>query len=275
MSHTPATAQTLSPSVFLAFKAFINQRPDLEIRNYFDPADRFNGRRSQYSDGVRAYRQELARIAKDGTAARKALALAEELPFNAQALIDASNSAFSGRVDILMREDKAAIGYTTGQYFPTEYRPAALAVLQAYIQAVRPKHVPGPSDEFFGVDDLERANERAGGHWFSRENKRFFRSRISEGLHKGQRLIWFVSSEKAGFSDPSRVFKVRVFDTVDASVDTANEGETYSSAVQAHRAAANLAKRDVFLGQHVKVADNVKCDFCGHFGTWCSGTVSA
>lgn len=91
---------------------FINQRPGLEYANYGD---------------VKAYRSESARITKDLHHARELLAaVAWRDSITADDLIKASQRAFSGRLEL-----GETIQYTAGQYFPTEYRKAACAVLAA------------------------------------------------------------------------------------------------------------------------------------------------
>jgi hypothetical protein len=43
--------------------------------------------------------------------------------------IVAACRAFAGRLQLVERDGAVAVDYTTGQYFPTEYRKAACAVL--------------------------------------------------------------------------------------------------------------------------------------------------
>jgi len=58
-------------------------------------------------------------------------------------LIEASNRAFSGRLQFIQRGNKIGVDYTTGQYFPTEYRRATCAVLSyVLIQDWRNKGIP-------------------------------------------------------------------------------------------------------------------------------------
>jgi len=274
--HTPATAQDLTESkLFALFAAFINEKPEVEPRNYYDPEDLARGRRNEYWSGRRAYAAELRSISKDGTRARKALALAKSYPFDAAAMLD-STRAFSGRLQFIVRDGYLGLDYTTGQYYPTEYRKAAAAVLELYASTVKPKQPPQPHDQFWTVGDIERAADRAGSHFFDRDSKRFFRSRILEGIHKGAgRLIWFVTSEKRGFDDARRGFTVRVFDTQTGSVDTPGDFNAYSTAAQAHGAARRIAAADL-AGEHRQPAtDQEQCSFCGHSAHWCSGTPRA
>lgn len=99
-----------------ALRAFINQRPGLEFGNY---------------GSVAGYRAELRQITRDRREALELLRAVEwRDSITAEDLIAASKGAYSGRLTIEQRADGAvSVGYCTGQYFPTEYRKAACAVL--------------------------------------------------------------------------------------------------------------------------------------------------
>lgn len=97
-------------------RAFIKQRPGLEFANYGD---------------VSAYRSELRSVTKARHHAETLLnAVAWRDSITADDIIGASKGAYSGRLTIA-RTDTGGfkIDYCTGQYFPTEYRNAACAVL--------------------------------------------------------------------------------------------------------------------------------------------------
>lgn len=245
------TATTPTEAIFAAFKTWIAQRPGLEFGNYGDR---------------RAYASELRSINKAKEAANKALREAQTYPFNPQAMADALTGSFSGRLSWTGTE----FDYTTGQYWPTEYRAAAQAVLESYCHSVRPKVVPTPNQRFTTISDLKAANEDAGGFWFSRGNMKFARSRIHPGLYHGKHLIWFVSSEARGFRDESRMFTVRVFDPKDASVGTVGEFGQHRDLADARADARDLAKRDL-AGLHITPTDQqTKCEFCGHYAYYCT-----
>lgn len=95
-------------------RAWINQRPGL------DPRDYGGGR-----DGFSAYRSESRRITQQKTDALTLLRSVEDSQITADQIIEASKSAYSGRLEF----KDGRISYTTGQYWPTEYRAAACAVL--------------------------------------------------------------------------------------------------------------------------------------------------
>lgn len=102
-------------TILAALSAFVSQRSGIDYRNY-----------SERSSFMSDYRPILRR----GKQAREMIRqVAWRDSITAQNLIDASNRAFSGRLQFVERGDKVGVEYITGQYFPTEYRAAACAVL--------------------------------------------------------------------------------------------------------------------------------------------------
>ncbi len=118
-----------------ALRAFINQRSGIEFGNYGD---------------VKAFRAEQRGIQKDRRAALELLRAVElSSEIGADELIKAAQSAYSGRLTIVETlPDRAspsvpttfAIDYCTGQYFPTEYRRAACAVLASALWEYTREH---------------------------------------------------------------------------------------------------------------------------------------
>jgi hypothetical protein len=108
--------------IIAAMYAFIGQRPGLEFGNYGD---------------VPNYRAEVRAIGRDLTQARQLLRYVElRASITADDIIVASKHAYSGRLTITATDDDAvSIDYCTGQYWPTEYRKAACAVLSQAIWA--------------------------------------------------------------------------------------------------------------------------------------------
>lgn len=109
-----------------ALSIWINQRPGLDPRNYI----------SGWNDsaGRSAYRSESRRITRQGHDARGLLRVVELYDSIGAEDILAACRAFSGRLTIKVetRDDGhvyAGVDYCTGQYWPTEYRAAAAAVL--------------------------------------------------------------------------------------------------------------------------------------------------
>jgi hypothetical protein len=243
------TSNTLpTEKIFSAFDAFIAQRSGIDWHNYAS-----NG---ADTEGIKALRADQRTIAADGKRARTALRLAQSYPFNAQAMADALR-AFSGRLELVeyrakvtgeskhggmpYEEMRQRLGYTTGQYFPTEYRKAAATVLEAYVEAVQPKSVPNPSQRFATIADIKAANHAAGYHWFLAQNMRAFNSRVYPELIPMGDLILFISSEQ---SDGPREYCIRVFNPSDASVDTLDYDTVYTSTADAVIAARAIAQKE-------------------------------
>lgn len=207
--------QALDPitdAIFAAFKTWINQPSRIDRRDYGQPPE-----------GFKAYRQEIRSINAQRTRARKALKAAQAHPFAPGAMQEALK-AFSGRLE--WQGDH--FEYCTGQYFPTEFAPAAATVLERYVDIVRPKFTPTEEQQgqWWDIGMIERANHNAGFHWFEPSTKRFFRCRILDTVYQGPGGIFFVSSEKG--PSERRLFTVREFTPKTADVDTFGEFNSLS-----------------------------------------------
>jgi hypothetical protein len=112
-----------------AMYKFIGQRSGIEYANY-GSREAFNGDyRPMLKDG------QTAKILLYAVALRNSITSAD--------LINASR-AYSGRLQFAENGKGVYIDYTTGQYFPTEYRCAACAVLaQALWDFWKPDHKTG------------------------------------------------------------------------------------------------------------------------------------
>lgn len=93
---------------------FVNQRPSLDFANY---------------GNVKSYRQESTNITKGLHDYRELLALAVSRIDNLEEKLKFNLSNTSGRLSFNGQE----LNYCTGQYFPTEYRPAANRILAQLI----------------------------------------------------------------------------------------------------------------------------------------------
>jgi hypothetical protein len=137
-----------------ALDAFTRQRAGLDYRNYCSGYGDVNGRKAYFAE-----QRSITRDLHDYRALRKAVGYADSI--TADMLLDASRSAFSGRLVLneslldtrpsLTTVGTAAvlavkIEYCTGQYFPTEYRKAACAVLAAALwDWTRERCMPAPT----------------------------------------------------------------------------------------------------------------------------------
>lgn len=116
---TTTETKVSKQAVCNALLKFINQRSGIEGANY-------GGSREAFMADYRP-------ILRHGVHARRMLRYVELSGITAEALIEASR-AYSGRLQFIIRDDGfVGVDYTTGQYFPTEYRNAACAVLTTAI----------------------------------------------------------------------------------------------------------------------------------------------
>lgn len=106
-----------------ALRAFINQRSGIEYANY---------NTGDWKASREAFLGDYRPILRHGKHARTLLRYVELASISAQELIEASR-AYSGRLQFQANGEGVRIEYTTGQYFPTEYRNAACAVLASAI----------------------------------------------------------------------------------------------------------------------------------------------
>jgi hypothetical protein len=94
---------------------FANQRPQLDYCNYGDP---------------KSYRQEMREITKDLHDFRELLNFAVNRVNDIESILKAYLLKNSGRLTL---NEKGELNYITGQYFPTEYRPACNRILASLI----------------------------------------------------------------------------------------------------------------------------------------------
>jgi len=112
-----------------ALNAWVNQRPGLDYGNYGD---------------LVAYRAEVRSIGKDLQHARAMINyVAWHDSITAEMILDAAKS---GRLSIVVTDGTVAIDYCTGQYWPTEYRPAVCRLLSSVIwNWMRENALPRPN----------------------------------------------------------------------------------------------------------------------------------
>lgn len=111
--------ETRKELVLTALRDFVAQRPGLEFGNYGD---------------VKAYRAESRRITRDRHDFDKLCRYVElRDSITDEHLLYGLKHAYSGRLHLKPINGALRAEYTTGQYFPTEYRAAACAVLASAI----------------------------------------------------------------------------------------------------------------------------------------------
>lgn len=109
-------------TLVMLLKEWINKRPGLDPRDY-----------GQGRDGWNNYRNESARITEQKHDAERFLQYFENSSMTSENLIEGFKSAYSGRLSLEENEKGFYLSYCTGQYYPTEYRQAAAAVLSSAI----------------------------------------------------------------------------------------------------------------------------------------------
>ncbi|KKM64746.1 hypothetical protein LCGC14_1498200 [marine sediment metagenome] len=208
------------PEVLDALDRWIRQRSGLDPNDYFQPGLARPGE-------VVAFHTEQRTIAKQRKTAMDALAEAWSLEPSGDALMYAFGND-------RLQWDGEKLNYVAGQYFCTEYRPAAERILTAYCgeaKRLRTKRKGGP---FYSVSEIKALNEANGQYWFSPDTRRFFASRYGETIYGGW---FFVSSEKACFNDHTRVYTVRQADAY-GSITTGDQFPTRARAIAAAKYAA-------------------------------------
>lgn len=160
--------------ILQALRAWVNQRPGLEFGNYGD---------------ISSYRSELRSITKDRRDALELLsAVALRDSITADDII-AATRAYSGRLQIKPTEHGGCrIEYCAGQYWPTEYRKAACAVLASALWERKRADMPKPSGKVkrvSGVGPFARGIEHdsieglSPGDWLRRSFRREFGQSIA------------------------------------------------------------------------------------------------
>lgn len=120
-TETAVTRETLTERdrIMAALATWIRQRPGLDFANY---------------GSVAAYRAESRSVTRDLRDAETLLAAVRRRSgIDADALKAAFRGAYSGRLS--WDGERGALSYCTGQYWPTEYRRAACAVLASALWA--------------------------------------------------------------------------------------------------------------------------------------------
>jgi hypothetical protein len=134
-----------------ALTGFASQRPGLEYCNYGDPV---------------AYRAESRAITRDLHHVYTLLRRVQLAPSITSAHLKEAFRAFSGRLSW----DGQRLDYTTGQYWPTEYRRAVCAVLAsalwAYWRDNAPEGLDRPGD-YLRAKARREFGRTIAGRWFN------------------------------------------------------------------------------------------------------------
>ena len=158
-----------------ALNTWIKQRPGLEFGNY---------------GALASYRAELRQIAKDKRDAETLLTAAALRDSITAEDLTAAFHAYSGRLTLSEDKGRAKLDYCTGQYWPTEYRKAACAVLASALWERKREDMPKPdgkitkvhgAGQFAHESEHDNINGMTPGDWirssFRREFGRSIQSR--------------------------------------------------------------------------------------------------
>jgi hypothetical protein len=108
---------TARAAILATLEKFARQRPGMEPGNYGD---------------WKAYRAELRTVTRDLAHAQELLRAVHESGITADDILRAADG---GRLDIKVDGERVRIDYTTGQYWPVEYRKAVCRVLASALWA--------------------------------------------------------------------------------------------------------------------------------------------
>lgn len=156
-------------AILTALADWINQRPGLEFGNYGDRT---------------SYRAELRSIGQDRQDAMALLAaVGRHESITAEMLKQAFKSAYSGRLSwVEVKPGKGwRLDYCMGQYWPTEYRRAACAVLAAALWYWKREHCmpqPDPIDLAAGGRGDRTYKGKSAGDWIRESFRKEFGKRM-------------------------------------------------------------------------------------------------
>jgi len=164
---------TRKHDILQAITAHVRQRPGLDFANYGD---------------VRLYRSEMRQITRDRHDFDALLSAVQWRDSITADSILAATRAYSGRLTVTEGEDrKVNVEYCTGQYFPTEYRKAACAVLASALWDYARENMPKPDGKVTrttGSGPFRRESEHdsieglSPGDWL----RRYFRREFGRGI---------------------------------------------------------------------------------------------
>ena len=149
-----------------ALVAFARRRPGIDPCNYSNLA---------------SYRRESRAVTRDLADVITLARAVERHGITAQQILDASQSAYSGRLSIVIDGDHVRIDYRAGQYWPTEYRRAVCAICAAALWAHARTHcMPDP---IVGADGdryyMLRGRRLSAGDWLRAYFRNEFGARVA------------------------------------------------------------------------------------------------
>lgn len=160
-TDTAAPVRATKTEILSLIRAWINQRPGLDFANYGDA--------SSYRSEIRGITRQRA----DALQLLRAVELRDSI--TADNIREAFPRAFMGRLSLVEDDKGARLDYCTGQYWCTEYRAAAAAVLASVLWAYIAKHcMPEPTGGDGVNTSFTYENGLSGGEWLRRHFRREF-----------------------------------------------------------------------------------------------------
>lgn len=164
-TDTAAPVRATKNDIIALLRAWINQRPGLDFANYGDA--------SSYRAEIRGITRQRA----DALQLLRAVGLRDGI--TADDIREAFPRAFMGRLSLVEDDRGARLDYCTGQYFPTEYRAAACAVLASVLWAYMRGCMPEPTYKHYGkagdpMSTESRYDGLTAGAWLRRHFRREF-----------------------------------------------------------------------------------------------------
>lgn len=164
-TETAAPVRATKSEICALLRAFINQRPGLDFANYGD---------------VSSYRAEVRGITRQRADALQLLRAVElRDSITADDIRAAFPRAFMGRLSLVEDDKGARLAYCAGQYWCTEYRAAAAAVLASVLWAYMRGCMPEPTYKYYGKAGEPMLTEArydglSAGAWLRRHFRREF-----------------------------------------------------------------------------------------------------
>lgn len=169
------THDNFTPIAMALLDSFVKQRPGFEPGNYSDAS---------------SYRSEMRSVTKDRHHYERIASSVRWRSFTTAQWQQAFRDGFSGRLTLTERRGGKALEYCTGQYFCTEYRKAACAVLASLLWADARENMPAPTGKvtrtsgfgpFRHTTEHDSIEGKAPGDWMRSKFRKQFGRTIAKG----------------------------------------------------------------------------------------------
>lgn len=157
-------------AIIEAMRAFISQRSGIEYANY---------QCGDWKATREAFMGDYRPMLRAGRDARALLAVVGSRDAITVDHIKEATRAYSGRLQLVERDGTVGVDYCTGQYFPTEYRNAACAVLASALWDYYRSQMPQPDGKLERTHgpfttEHDSYGGMTAGEWIRRQARREF-----------------------------------------------------------------------------------------------------